>query len=452
MLHVPSTIRAFASVFSREGYELYIVGGAVRDALLGKAVDDYDFATSATPEEVQGLFRRVIPTGVQHGTVTVLFQDHSFEVTTYRIDGLYTDHRRPDTIAYTRSLEEDLRRRDLTINAIALNPETGEVVDPLGGRADLKERVIRTVGSGDDRFQEDALRMVRAVRFAATLDFALLPDVAEAIRRHAPLLGQVSQERIAQELEKLMRARHPSSGWRLFRDTGLLEQFLPELEEDRETPSPVFEHLLGSCDCAPLDPPHLRWAALFHDIGKPRCCAEDEKGRHFHGHDQVSASMAEEVLGRLRFSKERIRSVAHLVRHHMFGYTSEWSDAAVRRFISRVGEEEVFLLTALRRADICSKLGRPPVLPDLDELEGRIRCMLEEGHPLTRKDLAVNGRDLMSQAGIPSGPALGIVLEELLETILDDPSMNRPETLLEIARAIYQARFHPSREPRDKKG
>ncbi|WP_083914965.1 CCA tRNA nucleotidyltransferase [Alkalispirochaeta alkalica] len=448
MLHIPSAVRDFGRIFSREGYELYIVGGAVRDALLGKKVEDYDFATSATPSEVTDLFQRVIPTGLQHGTVTVLFGNHSFEVTTYRVDGSYSDHRRPDTITFTRSLEEDLARRDLTINAIALNPETGDVVDPLGGRKDLKDRVIRTVGSGDDRFREDALRMVRAVRFAATLDFTLLPDVARAISRHAPLLGQVSQERIARELEKLMQARRPSGGWRLFRETGLLAQFLPELEEDRDSPWPVFEHLLSSCDCAPSDPPQLRWAALFHDIGKPRCGATDERGLHFHGHDQVSATMAEEILLRLRFPKERIRSVAHLVRHHMFGYSPEWSDAAVRRFISRVGQEEAFLLTALRRADICGKTGSPPILPDLDELEGRIRGILHQGQPLTRKDLAINGKDLMSRIGIPPGPALGIVLEELLETILDDPERNTPETLLEIARAVYQARFHPSREER----
>lgn len=422
---------------------MYIVGGAVRDALLGYPLEDYDFATSATPREVLQLFSHVIPTGIKHGTVTVLFEKHRFEVTTYRVDGNYTDRRRPDQVTYTSSLLEDLQRRDFTINAIALEPLTGTVVDPAGGRDDLKRGVIRTVGPPSDRFSEDALRMIRAVRFHAVLNFDLSSDVIDSMRQLAPLVEQVAPERIASELEKLMGAEFPSRGWEILRTTGLLVRLVPELEEDRSIPIEVFPHLVRTCDCAPRDNPVLRWAALLHDAGKPRCLGEDTRGIHFHGHDEESARMAEEILTRLRFSNDRIRAVTHLVRHHMFGYRSEWSDAAVRRFIARVGEEEVFLLSALRRADSCGKTGRVPRDTDLDELESRVRTMLADSPPLSRGNLAVNGNDLITILGLKPGPLVGIILDELLQTVLEDPKKNDRDALLEIARRFQSQRLNP---------
>lgn len=441
MISIPRVVKRFARVFTDNGHELFVVGGAVRDALLGNALEDYDFATSATPREVRNLFRRVIPTGIRHGTVTVLYEGHHFEVTTYRVEGSYSDARHPDSVVFTRSLQQDLERRDLTINAIALNPATGAIIDPHGGRDDLKARVIRTVGNPDDRFSEDALRMVRAVRFAAVLRFETLPEVLAAVRAHAPLLEQVARERIGVEIDRIMGAVRPSVGWILLRDTTLLDRFMPELREDEGGPVPVFEHLCRTCDCAPADDLILRWAALLHDIAKPRCAATDERGLHFHGHDEQSARMSEEILTRLRYSGERVRHVSHLVRHHMFGYTSDWSDAAVRRFLVRVGVENVSRLTALRRADACGKTGRPPVDRTLDELESRAQSIASGESVLSREQLAVGGRDLMETLDLVPGPHIGVILEELMQTVLDDPSLNDRESLLRIAGNIYRQRL-----------
>lgn len=455
MKKIPAGVKKLAKTYREAGHELYVVGGAVRDYLLGKPISDFDFATSATPEESIKLFRRVIPTGIKHGTVTVLLNDEQFEVTTYRLDGLYGDQRRPDSVTYTASLTEDLQRRDLTINAIALDPITRELIDPFDGRGDLKRRIVRTVGDPHQRFGEDALRLIRAIRIATLLEFEIEDQTVQAIRDHAAEVGTVAPERIRQELEKLMAASYPSRGWWLFRDTGLLQVFLPELLEDRrrdlrgvasgqpgdtETPD-VFSHLVQSCDCAPQDVPILRWSALFHDIGKPRCFQRDERGVHFHEHDRVSAEMAEIILRRLRFPNAEIATITHLIRHHMFGYTSDWSDSAVRRFVARVGREHVFALTALRRIDSCGKRGVPDRSSELTELETRIRAILATEPPLTVKDLDVNGKDLMVSLGIPPGPTVGTILDELLHTAIDDPDVNQRERLLEIARRFYDARI-----------
>lgn len=413
----------------------------MRDALLGKAVEDYDFATSATPGEVQTLFQRVIPTGIKHGTVSVRFEDHLFEVTTYRVDGVYSDNRHPDSVTFTRSLREDLARRDFTINAIALEPESGALVDPFEGRNDLKRGVIRTVGPPEERFKEDALRMVRGVRFLATLDFSMDPHVSDAIPYLAHLLNGIAAERVGRELEKLMGARQPSLGWDAMRTTGILEQIIPELLEGTGPDAPLFAHLIRTCDCTPRDNPVLRWAGLLHDVGKPRCRGEDARGTHFHRHDSVSADIAREILTRLRFSNQQIQAITHLIQHHMFGYTSDWSDAAVRRFVARVGASHVSLLFALRRADGCGKTGTAPVAPDLDELESRVRTLLQGAPPLSRGDLAVGGKDLMQALELKPGPLVGIILDELLQTVLDDPSLNHRETLLEIAHRFQNERL-----------
>lgn len=448
MKRLPSGVIRLARRYHEAGHELYVVGGAVRDYLLGKGISDYDFATSASPEETLKLFSRVIPTGIKHGTVTVLLSGEQFEVTTYRIDGNYGDQRRPDTVTFSSSLEEDLRRRDLTINAIALDPITGSLSDPFGGRKDLKERIIRTVGDPEERFREDSLRLLRAIRFASTLDFEIEERTYHAILRHAGDLRHPAPERIRQELEKMMRGDTPSTGWRLLRDTKLLDQIVPEFFETagdgaRSTfegsplqgtiNSDVFAHLLRSCDCAPQVNQILRWSALLHDIGKPRCMKRDNRGIHFHKHDAVSAEMAESILGRLRFPTRMIQSVRHLIRHHMFGYSSDWTDAAVRRFIARIGRDTVFQLTALRKIDECGKTGVFHTTREIEELERRVAAILKKNEPLTVKDLAIDGRDLMETLEIPSGPTIGIVLDELLRTVIDDPHQNDRETLLEIA-------------------
>lgn len=457
MKKIPAVVRKLAQRYKESGHELYVVGGAVRDYLLGKPISDFDFATSATPEETFAMFRRVIPTGIKHGTVTILLEDERFEVTTYRLDGVYGDQRRPDSVTYTASLEEDLKRRDLTINAIALDPITREIIDPFDGKGDLKRRVIRAVGDPHQRFGEDALRLVRAIRFATLLRFNIQDETLQAIRDHASDVGVVAPERIRQELEKMMTAATPSSGWYLLRDTGLLKAFLPELLEEEEIsslPNPilrdapphdlpdVFGHLVDSCDCAPPDIPVLRWSALFHDIGKPRCFQIDDRGVHFHEHDRVSAEMSEKILRRLRFPNDHIAEITHLIRNHMFGYTADWSDSAVRRFVSRIGKDHVFMLTALRRIDTCGKRGTPDRSSELTELEARIRSILSTEPPLTIKDLKIDGKDLMEFLQIPQGPTVGRILDELLQSAIDDPSLNNRDRLLAIAHNFYETRLN----------
>lgn len=451
---ISPTVRQFARHFSNAGHELFVVGGAVRDALNGQKSHDYDFATSATPEEVQQIFTRVIPTGIAHGTVTVLFRNSRFEVTTYRTESSYSDQRHPDSVTFTRSLEEDLSRRDLTINAIAMDPRSGRIIDPFGGREDLRRGIIRTVGDPVERFREDALRMLRAVRFSAVLEFERDPPVDEAIATLAPAIQTVSVERITQELRKMMEAaRRPSRGWAMMRHTGLLQYVMPEIMESTGVPD-LFEHLLLSADCAPPEQPVIRWAALLHDIGKPRCRAHDSRGLHFHGHDEESARMADGALRRLRFPNDMVDAVTHLVRHHMFAYDESYSDSAVRRLVAHVGREWMDALITLRRADHCGKTGRVPVVPLLDELTHRYRALMDGGAALTRADLAVNGRDLMETAGVPPGPLVGVVLEELLECVLDDPQLNNRERLLAIAEGIVTQRLQTpgDRPPRQTGG
>lgn len=447
MQRLPEAIREFARTFFDAGHELFVVGGAVRDIVRGAGVDDFDFATSALPEEVIALFRRVIPTGLTHGTVTVRFRGQSYEVTTYRTDGTYSDHRRPDAVTFTRSLDEDLSRRDFTVNAMAMHPLTGAIVDPFDGRSDLAKRCIRTVGDASTRFGEDALRMVRAVRFAATLEAQIDTPTHEAMTAHANEITSIAAERIWQELEKLMRARRPSVGWRGLRDTGLLTHIIPELLESadrRFAGTPVdglFDHLVTACDCAPSHPVELRWAALLHDIAKPRSYATDERGVHFHGHDETGAAMTVEILRRLRAPGGRIDAVAHLVRHHMFAATDAMSDRAIRRLVDRVGRGVVPTLFALRRADVCGKTGRPPVRSALDYVEERIAALEAERALPSRRELAVSGRDIMNHLALSPGPTVGIVLDELWQTVLDDPATNERERLLTIAERLYQERI-----------
>ncbi len=443
MVTLPDTIQQFARHFFDAGYELYVVGGAVRDRLLHMPGDDFDFATSARPEEVQSLFDRVIPTGIQHGTVTVLYRKHAFEVTTYRTDGTYSDQRHPDSVTYTSSLEEDLSRRDFTINAIALDPRNGTLIDPFEGRTDLENGIIRSVGTPIARFGEDALRMLRAVRFATILGFTLDPEIIPAMKTLAPSIQRVSHERIAMELRKMMRSAQPSRGWRMLNDATVLGHIIPELNESFQVEQ-LFEHLLQTCDCVPeAATEHMRWAALFHDIGKPRCIGSDHRGTHFIGHDTVSAAMAEKILQRLRFPNEIIQPVCHLIKHHMFSYTSDFTDAAIRRFIARVGEDSVNQLIDLRLADGCGKTGRRFISEEMKELSRRVDTIIAGQDALHRSDLAINGRDLMEEAGIPPGRVVGIVLEELLEVVLDDPGMNTRQTLLHIARNIKRQKLSP---------
>ena len=444
MLTMPANVIKLARRFRSAGYQLYVVGGAIRDTLRGKPVSDYDFATSARPEEVRSLFKRVIPTGLKHGTVTIVEHGDHFEVTTYRSDGDYSDHRRPDAVRFTRSLDQDLARRDFTINAIAYDPIDDTIVDPYDGRRAIAARLIRSVGRAATRFDEDALRMLRAVRFACGFDYRLDAPIVSAIERLAVTIEAVSAERVRDELSKMMCSARPSRGWQVLHDTGLLPRILPELECCHATYAPVdvFGHLLAAVDCAAQDEVS-RWAALLHDIAKPETYANRAGTIHFPGHDERSAELATEILTRLRFGTDTVKRVAHLVRHHMIGYHTTWSDAAVRRLIARVGRDAIIDQLKLARADRCAYGAR--TAPLLDELEDRVTAVLRSRTPLATSDLVIDGHDVMTSLGLHPGPVVGIVLRELYETVLDNPEQNERDTLLAIAERFHRSRLtYPS--------
>ena len=439
---IPADLADLSRIFTAHGHSVYLVGGAVRDYFLGKEPGDWDIASDATPKEVMGLFNRVIPTGIDHGTVTINFRGRMIECTTFRTEQGYSDGRRPDEVRYAATIEEDLSRRDFTMNAIAVSLPRGQVVDPFGGRADIASRTIRTVGNPVERFSEDGLRPMRAVRFSALPGFVIADETLEAIRPTLRVTAKVARERIRDELSKLLVSPDPVTGLRCMETTGLMELILPELLACRGVAQggnhrhDVLDHLYLVCALCPTGSLELRLAGLFHDIGKPVVRLTDGDGQYtFYNHESESAGISEKILDRLRFPVRTMKRVSHLVRQHMFHYESVWTDAAVRRFIVKTGVDDIDDLFALRRADsraISGINGDPPELPELSD---RIRKVLAEKHAFTLKDLAVNGNDLLA-AGIPAGPSTGLVLKELLSAVLDDPELNARERLLDIAKAI----------------
>lgn len=443
---ITRSVKQFASHFSQAGFSIYIVGGAVRDHFLNRDTTDYDFATDAEPNEVKHLFTSVIPTGIQHGTVTVLYKGRSYEVTTFRVDGSYSDNRHPDSVSFVRSLEEDLKRRDFTINALAVDANRGNVIDRHGGLQDLKSGIIRAIGDPKQRFEEDALRIMRACRFAAQLEFTIEEKTKEAMKEVAYRLAQVSKERLRIELMKTLEASRPSRGLLEMESSTALDIILPELSMGRDVTQKgahlfdVYRHGIVACDAAPRTKPLIRLAALLHDIGKVNTKRVDDDGETtFHQHEVESADMANRILRRLKFSNEERESVVNLIRNHMFHYTPDWSDGAVRRFINRVGVDAIDDLFALRLADQVAIHGiaQPEALI---EFEKRINRVLQESAALTTKDLAIDGNDL-ADMGIPKGPVMGIILKQLLDTVLDDPKQNTYEKLSTIARKFYEERF-----------
>jgi tRNA nucleotidyltransferase (CCA-adding enzyme) len=452
-MRVPRIVHEFAFAFRDAGFQCHLVGGAVRDILMDRPHADFDIATDARPEQVMSLFRRVIPTGIKHGTVTVHFKDTTFEVTTFRTEADYSDGRRPDNVSFAPSITDDLSRRDFTINAIAYDLLNDRVIDPHGGRADLKRGIIKAIGDPLERFREDGLRPLRACRFAAQLSFAVEPSTRDAIPGSLSILAMVSAERVRDELLKILAAPVPSKGLFLMRDTGILGIVLPELLEGVGVVQgslhcyDVFTHALYACDAAPSGSQRLRLAALLHDVGKPRARgAHPDDGRPtFHGHEAVSAEMAQSILLRLKLPTAVIKEVCHLIAQHMFNYQEEWSDAAVRRFIARVGEEWVADVMALRRADqigMCRE--NAGVFPEgLSLFAGRVRAIQEQGRAFTLGQLAVNGTDIMRELALPPGPQVGIILNELMQAVLDDPAVNEKSRLLEIAEKFRRERLPP---------
>ncbi|GHV93242.1 HDIG domain-containing protein [Spirochaetia bacterium] len=443
--NIDPLLKEIAALFAEQGKEVYLVGGAVRDLFRGEKAQDWDLATNARPEEVIALFRsrrwRVIPTGIKHGTVTVHYKGRDLEVTTFRTESDYRDGRHPDTVAYAATIEEDLSRRDFTMNAIALRLPGGEPVDPFGGTADIRIQLIRCVGNPAERFTEDGLRPLRAVRFAAQLGFKVEKATLDAIPPALPVTAGVSPERVRDELDKIIQTPRPSAAFRLMEQTGLLRLILPELADCRGVDQKgyhqfdVLDHSLLACDYAGREayPPEVGLAALFHDIGKPAVRKLNEAGIWtFHQHEGVSAKITRKILTRLRYSNAQIDAVCHLVAEHMFHYEEIWSDAAVRRFIIRAGEENLENLYRLRRADAYGMAGIEPAPDFLLPLVSRVDKALAGSRAFSLKDLAVSGKDLLA-AGVRPGKEMGIILKELLETVVDDPDSNIREKLLEIA-------------------
>jgi poly(A) polymerase/tRNA nucleotidyltransferase (CCA-adding enzyme) len=441
---VPSAISQVLRRLRSAGFQAYLVGGSVRDLMRGVTVSDWDVATSARPEAMTKLFPAAIPTGIKHGTVTVPTAAGPCEVTTFRVEYGYTDARHPDRVEFVADVEADLSRRDFTVNAIAWDPEAGREVDPFGGRADLMSRRIRAVGNPRERIAEDGLRAVRAARFAATLEFDVEESTFDALTEAANGVARVAVERIRDELNKLLAARIPSRGLEVLRRSGLLEGILPELAacvavpQNRYHAYDVYFHTLYTVDAAPPEKPVVRLAALFHDVGKPLTRVERENGdATFYNHQFESARLAEEAMTRLRYGRETTERVVHLVRHHMFDYKPEWTDAAVRRFVQNVGVENIADLFDLRIADNVGnglKTGFPHYL---EEFRTRIDGVLAARQALSLQDLDVNGEDVMRELNLEPGPRVGSVLNWLLEQVVEEPSLNERRRLLRRAREAF---------------
>lgn len=423
-----------------KSHRAFVVGGSLRDFLLRRPVSDWDVSTDAKPEDVIACFKKTVCIGAAHGTVAVQTAGGQVEVTTFRTEGEYSDSRHPDSVKFIETVEEDLARRDFTINAMAYDPIGKALVDPYDGRGDLSRRQIKAVGDPSQRFSEDALRLLRAIRLATVLNFEIEKETFKAIAALKEKVTEVSAERVRDELMKCLKADKPSVAFELMRQASLLRLVLPELEESVGVPQnryhayDVYFHSLMSCDAADREKPLVRLAALLHDLGKP--ITREEKGTDatFYNHQSVGAEMADIALRRLRFSRADREHVVKLIKQHMFNYTSQWSDGALRRFVRRVGEDSLADLFDLRIADRLGnglKEGFPVYIEDL---RTRIESLLREEHALKVSDLALDGRDVMEELGLEPGPEIGEVLKELLEVVLDDPSLNTKERLLEMVR------------------
>lgn len=441
-IDLPPAVAAVVDTLRRGGDEAVLVGGCVRDLVHGEQPVDWDVATSAPPEQVVGRFPGATWENA-FGTVTVrdVAGGRGIEVTTYRVESGYRDQRRPDEVRWGTSLADDLARRDFTINAMAWQPDEGgdgggRLVDPYHGAADLESRVLRAVGDPDARFNEDALRLLRGIRLATRFDLRIDPATEAAMRAHAPDAAGLSGERVHDETLRILAGEAPPSrAFELMERLELLSVLFPELAALRGVPQAkplagdALDHSLRTADALPASDPVLRLAGLLHDVGKATTLADG----HFLHHDRDGALIAEQILGRLHAPRAEVTRVARLVRHHMFHYTTAWTDAAVRRFIRRVGIDLLDDLFTLRAADdVASGVVDPP--GGWRELQSRVASV--RGDPLEPRQLAIDGDDLVAELGIAPGPLVGRLLSGLLEAVLEDPSRNSRERLLELARAM----------------
>lgn len=435
-IQIPEKVNTIIHKLQTYGFEAYAVGGCVRDSFLGREPQDWDITTSATPQQTKELFPKSFDTGIEHGTITVLIGREGFEVTTYRIDGEYEDNRHPREVQFTRSLSEDLLRRDFTINAMAYNDEKG-LVDIFGGMEDLEKKIIRCVGNARARFGEDALRILRAVRFSAQLGFEIEGNTKQAAKELASNLKDISSERIQVELVKLLISNHPDM-IRTCYELGITGMVLPEfdrmMETEQENPHHCYnvgEHTLRSLSYVDGDKV-LRIAMLLHDVGKPECKTVDENGvAHFKTHDLAGEIRAKEVLTRLKFDNDTKRKVSKLIRFH--DYRMPATTKSVRRAMNKMGKDIFPMYLAVRYADMMAQSMYQRAEKE-ETLQGIRRCyedIINNQECTSLKELAITGGDLI-RAGMCPGPEIGRTLNELLEEVIDDPIKNTKEQLLEL--------------------
>ena len=448
-MNIPQGPNESLNRLTAAGFQAYAVGGCVRDSLLGTVPGDWDICTSALPEETEACFSdlRVVETGLKHGTVTVIFQGVPYEITTFRSDGNYLDHRRPQQVNFVRTLKEDLLRRDFTINAMAVGLD-GEIQDPFGGRQDLTDGIIRCVGDPDTRFTEDALRILRGLRFASRLGFSIAPETAAAMERNKNLLSYVSGERIYKELTGILIGTYAQSVLEQY--GGVLAAVLPEIQpsmgflqcnpfHNRD----VWQHTLEALGKSRPDP-IVRWALLLHDLGKPDCFTLDDRGiGHFYGHPQRSMELAEQILDRFHGDKKTRDTICLLVRDHDREAPATIKNA--RRLIARYGRDNVRLLLEVKRCDCLAHVDTPKTRArynNLMEMTRLIQECLERERCFSVRDLPVKGGDVMA-LGVPAGPQVGRILDRLLDDVLDGTCPPEREALLERLKQIINERKEP---------
>lgn len=429
-IKIPDKVKFIIDTFYENNYEAFMVGGCIRDFLLSKEPKDYDIATSALPNITESLFEKTIPTGIKHGTITVLLDKEPFEVTTYRIEGEYKDNRRPDEISFVTNIKDDLSRRDFTINAFAYNSKEG-LKDYFNGLEDLQNKIIRTVGDSNKRFNEDALRMMRAIRFASQLDFNIEKSTLDGIKKNKNLLKNISSERIRDELCKLLLSDNSRKGLNLLKDCGVLDVIIPELtsligfnHKTKDYNKDLFDHTLSVVENTPNDL-ILRLSALFHDIGKPKV------------NDNISEDITRKILTRLHFDNKTIKSVCILIKEYM-NVLGNSTDIDIKRFINRTSKENIYSLLEFQKAHVLSLKNSDLDLYELNNMKNKIDNIINSNIPLSIKDLNIDGSILTKELNLKPGKVIGETLNYLLEVVLNNPNLNNETILLEKAKTFIQ--------------
>lgn len=429
-IKIPDKVKFIIDTFYENNYEAFMVGGCIRDFLLSKEPKDYDIATSALPNITESLFEKTIPTGIKHGTITVLLDKEPFEVTTYRVEGEYKDNRRPDEISFVTNIKDDLSRRDFTINAFAYNSKEG-LKDYFNGLEDLQNKIIRTVGDSNKRFNEDALRMMRAIRFASQLDFNIEKSTLDGIKKNKNLLKNISSERIRDELCKLLLSDNPRKGLNLLKDCGVLDVIIPELtsligfnHKTKDYNEDLFDHTLSVVENTPNDL-ILRLSALFHDIGKPKV------------NDNISEDITRKILTRLHFDNKTIKSVCILIKEYM-NVLGNSTDIDIKRFINRTSKENIYSLLEFQKAHVLSLKNSDLDLYELNDIKNKIDNIINSNIPISIKDLNIDGSILTKELNLKPGKVIGETLNYLLEVVLNNPNLNNETILLEKAKTFIQ--------------